>query len=216
MMINRIIKLITFIFAIFCCGLGIAVTTQAELGTTPISSLPYLFTFLTPLSFGTTTFLINMLFFLGEILIKKEKFKKTDFFQIIVTIFFGFFIDLGMIISAPFKSDVYIFNLLMIVIGSAILALGISLEVYADISYVPGEGIIQAFCTKKNKEFGKAKVVFDVAQCIAAVILGLCILHKIVGVREGTIIAAILTGSFCSLYRKTAAKIRNKTEIKMK
>lgn len=42
---------------------GIALTTLSGLGTTPISSVPWTLTAITGLSFGTTTFLINLVFY---------------------------------------------------------------------------------------------------------------------------------------------------------
>ena len=44
-------------------SIGIALTTLSGLGTTPISSVPWTLTAITGLSFGTTTFLINLVFY---------------------------------------------------------------------------------------------------------------------------------------------------------
>lgn len=195
-------RILIFIIAIFLCGFGIAVTTQADLGTTPISSLPYVLTFMTPLSFGTTTFIINMIFILTQKIILGKDFKKKDYLQILVTLFFGFFIDLGMHIAAHFRSDNYYEQLIMLVAGSAILALGVTLEVAADVMYVPGEGIVRVIACKIGREFGKIKIYFDVTQCVLAIILSLLVLHSIQGLREGTILSAILVGTFVCWYSK--------------
>lgn len=48
-------------------GFGVALTTRAGLGTSPISSLPYVVMFLTPLTFGMTTFVVNVFFVLGQV-----------------------------------------------------------------------------------------------------------------------------------------------------
>lgn len=195
-------RLILFTVAIFLCGLGIAVITRANLGTTPISSLPYVLTFMTPFSFGTTTFIINMIFLIGQILILKKDFKKINYLQILVTLFFGFFIDLGMHITALFKTNNYLLQLSMVIIGSMILALGVSLEVCADVIYVPGEGFVKAIVVKIGKNFGKIKIGFDVTHAIIAIILSLIVLHSIHGLREGTIISAFLVGAFVAMYNK--------------
>lgn len=194
-------RIIIFILAIFFCGLGIAASTQADLGTTPISSLPYVLTFMTPLSFGVTTIIINVIFLILQILILKKDFRKLDYLQLVVTVFFGVFIDLGMHIVTPFKSDFYINKLLLLTIGSALLALGVTLEVYANLLYVPGEGLVKAL-SYKNKNFGKTKIFFDVSLCVLSLILSLAVLNRIQGLREGTIISAILVGSFICLYRQ--------------
>lgn len=69
---NIIKRTFLFIIAIFCCGVGIAASTQADLGTTPISSLPYVLTFITPLSFGVTTIIVNLIFIILQLIILKK------------------------------------------------------------------------------------------------------------------------------------------------
>lgn len=198
---NFLCRILIFIISIFLCGLGIAASTQADLGTTPISSLPYVLTFMTPFSFGATTIFINICFFVFQILILRKNFHKIDYLQLLVTIFFGVFIDIGMRITVYFKSDIYICKLLLLIIGSAILALGISLEVYANLLYVPGEGLVKAI-SFRNKNFGKTKVLFDFSLCALSIILSLIVLHKVEGLREGTIISAVLVGTFICLYKR--------------
>lgn len=181
--------------------MGIAITTQADLGTTPISSLPYVLSFITPFSYGVTTIIVNILFLVTQILVLKGDFRKIDYLQLVVTLFFGLFIDLGMFLTAPFRSDIYVIQLLMLVIGSAVLALGICFEVYANLLYVPGEGVVKAFSQKYKKDFGKLKILFDITLCILSIILSYAVLGKIRGLGSGTVISAILVGSFVTLYR---------------
>lgn len=195
-------RIVIFIIAIFLCGLGIAVSTQADLGTTPISSLPYILTFMTPFSFGITTIMINVVFLFVQLLILKKEFKKVYYLQLVVTLFFGTFIDLGMHLAEPFKTTNYLCQIIMLIVGSAILALGVLLEVFANLLYVPGEGVVKAISAKTGKEFGKMKVVFDWSLCLMAIILSLVVLGKIQGLREGTLLSAFLVGGFICLYRK--------------
>lgn len=206
-------RILLFFIAIFLCGFGIAFSTQAHLGTTSISSLPYVLTFMTPLSFGTTTFIINMIFLLGQILILKKEFKKINYMQIFVTLFFGIFIDMGMHIATLFKLTNYFEQILMLILGSMILALGVTFEVIADILYVPGEGIVKAIAYKLNRNFGKMKRNFDILQCIIAILISIIVLHSIQGIREGTIISAILVGTFVSIYYKIWLKIKKSVNI---
>lgn len=195
-------RIIIFIIAIFFSGFGIALSTQANLGTTPISSLPYVLTFITPMSFGTTTILINIIFLIIQIIILKKDFKKIDYLQLPVTLFFGIFIDIGMHIASYCRTNIYLVQLLTLIAGSAILALGITLEVYANLLYVPGEGVVKAFSRKYNKNFGTTKIIFDISLCIISIILSLLVLGKVQGLREGTVYSAVLVGGFVWLYYK--------------
>ena len=58
-----------FTAGLFINSMGIALITKAALGTSPISSLPYVLSLRFPLSFGQFTFIINMFFILGQILL---------------------------------------------------------------------------------------------------------------------------------------------------
>ena len=54
------LRLLLLLIGMFTAALGVALTTVADLGTTPISTVPYVFTVLTGYSFGTTTFFVNI------------------------------------------------------------------------------------------------------------------------------------------------------------
>lgn len=206
-------RIIVFIIGLFFCGLGTAVCTQADLGTSPISSLPYVLTFITHLSFGTTTFIVNMFFILGQALLLKAEFKKIQYLQIFVTLCFGFFIDLGMYLAEPFKMHVYGNQICMLLIGSAVLAFGITLEVIANVIYVPGEGIVKAISLKTQHKFGNVKVLFDASHCLLALSLSLLVLHSVYGLREGTVVSMLLVGNLVIIYCKIWKKLSKKFHI---
>lgn len=82
----------------FVAASGISLITQTHLGTTPISSLPYTITGLTGLTFGTTTFIVNVVFFVIEWLLLKKRgvFHAFMCFQVPVVFVFSAFIDFTM------------------------------------------------------------------------------------------------------------------------
>ncbi len=193
-------KILLFLAALFLTALGIAIGTSAYLGTSPIGSFPYVLTFILHLSFGTTTFIVNSFFILFQRVILGREFQKRDYCQFFVIFFFGLFIDLGMHLASFFVSDVYYKQFIMLVLGAAILAFGVALEIIADLIYIPGEGAVRAVSKKFGFEFGKAKLIFDVAQCVIAILLGLVFLHRVEGIREGTVITALMVGPLVSVF----------------
>ena len=52
------------------------------------------------------------------------------------------------------------------------------------------------------EEFGNVKIVFDISCVVVAVILSFLFFHKLVGTREGTIIAAFCTGFVVKFFSK--------------
>lgn len=199
---EKFFKFVIFVIAIFTTALGISIATSAELGTSPVSSLPYVLSFITPLSFGAATFLINTTFVIAEKLILKKEFQNIQYFQIVIGFLFGFFIDLGMHIVQPYKTDIYTNQVVMVILGTIVLAFGVFLELKANLMYVPGEGIVRAITQKTKSDFGKNKLIFDVSLCLGAIFLSLIFLHTIQGLREGTIISAFLTGIFVAMFNK--------------
>lgn len=83
----------------------------------------------------------------------------------------------------------------MVILGTIVLGLGISMTVIADVIMNSGEAFVKALSQVIKKEFGNVKIVFDVSCVVLAVGISLVLFDaKIVGTREGTIIAALLTG----------------------
>lgn len=115
--------------ALLICGLavagfGVALTTCAELGTSPISSLPLVAHYCVPsLSFGMTTFFINLLFVATEVALLRRKFPPLQFAQVAVVFVFGMFIDLGMWVCSFWSFQNYALRLAEVVLGSVALAL---------------------------------------------------------------------------------------------
>lgn len=70
-----------FLVALWIQSAGIVLVVKSFLGTSPISSLPYVMSETFPFTFGETTFTVNMVFLLGQMLILKKKFPKVQLLQ---------------------------------------------------------------------------------------------------------------------------------------
>ena len=87
------------IIGLFIMSFGVALSVRSNLGTTPISCIPYVLSFKFPLSLGTITILFNTLFIIIQILILRSKFPKIQLLQIIVNFIFGYFIDFSLYLT---------------------------------------------------------------------------------------------------------------------
>ena len=187
-------RFICFLIGMALCGFGVALSTRPELGTSPISSLPYVLTFTAPLSFGMWTVLVNLLFLLGQLCIQGRDFKLHQLSQILSVSLFGFFIDLGMWCSHFYIPQNYALRMLEQLAGCLILASGIACELAANVSYLPGEGLVKALAIWRNWNFGTVKICFDVTLVVLAVLVSVLTAGSINGIREGTLVAAIVVG----------------------
>lgn len=182
------------LLGIAIAGIGVAITARASLGTSPISSLPYVLTFLIPLTFGTWTFLLNAVFVAIQAALPGPKSYKNIALQLPTTALFGVFIDVGVFLCDLCVVETYWLRVAQLLLGCAVLALGIALETSADLFYLPGDGIVKIIGGALKSSFGATKIQFDCALAASAVALSWFCLHKIEGIREGTLVAAFLVG----------------------
>lgn len=188
--------------ALFICAMGVALTTNALLGTSPITSLPYALTFIFPLSLGAFTFLTNTLFVLIQKMLLGKAFGIVQFMQLPAVFVFSMFIDFWMRVTAPFIPEWYLSRMALCVMGSAVLGLGISLEIVCNATVLPGEGMVIAIAHKTHQIFGNIKMLFDISLVIIAAVLGWLVLNEVVGLREGTVISAVLVGPFVKFFSR--------------
>lgn len=203
-------RTVCFFSGLALCGFGVALSTVPALGTSPISSLPYVLTFIIPLSLGVWTIIINTLFLAAQIVILKGEFRWFQLSQMVAVTIFGFFIDLGMWISSYYIPDSYILRVLEQFIGCAVLAAGIALELIADITFLPGEGLVKAIAYRWRLNFAKVKICFDSTLVCLAVLVSLIGVGEITGLREGTVIAAFAVGYFVRLYHRPSRALKLK------
>ena len=194
---NKVCRYLMFLIGLLFNAFGVAFITKADLGTTPIAALPYTLSLLMPkLTLGNFTILISMLLIASQILILRNKGSLFDIIlQIPISFLFGYVIDFSMWILLNFTPQIYIIKFISLLIGSIIISFGAYFEVVGDVTMLPADGLSRAISIITNIEFGTIKIIADSSQAIIALILGIIFLHELAGVREGTIIGALLIGN---------------------
>lgn len=196
---NKAQRYLVFLVGLFVNSLGVSVITKADLGTSPISSIPYVLSLNFPFSLGAFTVVFSFLLIAIQLVILRRNFKAEHALQIPVSFLFGIFIDLTMAMLGDFVPTLYPFKLLFLLVGCVILGVGVYMEVVADVAMLPGESFVRAVCTTWKTEFGLTKICFDVSLAVIAAVLSLVLAHRLQGVREGTILAALLVGFLARL-----------------
>lgn len=192
-----------FIISLFFAALGVAFTKHGELGVSPISSVANVMSIkFSSVSMGTWLIIWNCVLIVGQIAILRKSFQLIQLLQVPLSFLFGWFTDFGMWIVSFIPADTYTVRLVMVIIGVVILGFGISLSVIADVIMNSGEAFVKAVADKCGKDFGNVKIGFDVLCVVFSLVLSLVFFDfTIVGTREGTVIAALLTGVVVKLFR---------------
>jgi uncharacterized membrane protein YczE len=188
-----------FMAGIFINSFGIAFITKSALGTSQISSVPYVLSLKFPPTLGVFTFVVNMIFILLQVALLRKDFHPLQFLQILVNLAFSAFIDVSMNLLSFFQPQGLPLQLFSLFLGCAILAFGISVEVAPNALVVPGEGIVKALATVSRKPFGTVKIYFDVTLIIIASILSFAFFGHLSGVGLGTVVSALLVGRLVNL-----------------
>ena len=204
MILTRRLQYLFCAAGLILISFGVALTTKAGLGTSPISSIPYTLSLILPgLSMGTWLILFSIVLVLIEIILLKGKMPaKSWISQLLISFPVGWLIDAAMWLLTPFNPELYLVKVLTVILGCVIIALGAYLCVSASLLVLPGDGFVQVLAQVTGKSFGGVRVISDTTQILIAAVLCLIFLHALVGVREGTIIAAILVGSIVKIFAR--------------
>lgn len=156
---NKTKRIIVYIVGLFILALGLTLNTKANLGVSPIISVPYSISQITGLNFGDLTFIEYALFVFVEIMIHfSEKNKKkivADLLQLPLSLVFTRFLN---IFSACIPtSNKFLVQLLILAL--AIICTGVGAAMSLSMQFVPnpGDGIVQALAGKFNKSVGLTK-----------------------------------------------------------
>ncbi len=200
-------RIALFIAGVLLVGSGVGMITKAGLGTSAITSLAYVFSMMFPPSLGNFAFLFNVCMVAAEILIllSHNRIGGTGdwvriLLQIPAAILFASSIDVLIWIMRPVVFTVYWQKVLFLLAGCTVFSLGAAMEVTANVIVLPAEALIKAISEVTAKDFGTVKTIVDCSVCAAAIICSLFHFGKISGVREGTVITALIAGSITRFF----------------
>jgi uncharacterized membrane protein YczE len=177
-------------------SLGISLIVKASIGQSTLSGFSYNFGTLLGLKQGTALGLLNFVFFLAQIPLLK-KLGLTHFFQVIMivisTLLTNLFIyDFNWI---PFIHTDYPAQVGLLIIGIAVMALGVALMMVLDFVFMPFEGFIQLLAQRLDVSFGTLRRNIDIILVFLSLTMIFTFKLPNTTVREGTVLFALLVGS---------------------
>ena len=186
-----------FTTGVLVCSVGVAFITRAGLGTSPISSTPFVLSLITPVSMGVYTLAFNLFFLLCEGLLI-GKFTVAQALQVPVTVLFSLCVDGALaLIPSQYGGP---WMAVYLVIGCTIMSFGIYLEVFADIIMLPGEAFVRALSQRLGRNFGNVKVCFDSCLTLIAGAAALWAFGHLNGVGIGTVFSALAVGQLVKVW----------------
>ena len=192
---------------IYCVGLlfmalGVALSVNSNLGVSPVNSLPYVISKIVNVSMGNCVIIVFCSYILLQILILRKEFKLINLTQILFSTIFGYFVDFAKWLVGDFVIPTYAGKLLMLAVSIVLIAIGVFLYLEVKLVPMPMEGLSTALAKKTKLPFPTMKTIVDCIVVVTGIVLSFVFLGKLDGIREGTIITALVTGKVIAILKK--------------
>jgi uncharacterized membrane protein YczE len=187
-------RLLLYFLGNFVLALGVAVAVKSDLGITPVNAIAFVASRIFAVDHGLMTACVYGGYVLIQFAILRKEFRPINFLQIAVAILFGLFVSLcNRILPFP-TPEAYWLRIALMLASVVIIALGILLYLRANLLPQPAEGLLLAIQKKTRWKLHNIKLFFDCAVVAVAAALGLIAVHRVIGIREGTLIAMLGVG----------------------
>lgn len=193
-------------------SLGIVLCAKCGLGVSPVSSLPYVFEAVVPLTFGQLTIIYHIINIAIQLFLLKELYNIKVLLQIPVALIFGWLIDLikSMII---FDSTKLLYQIPALILSVLFTALGMVCMVEMELVQNPPDGVVKLISEKGKAELGKVKVLYDVASAGSAALVGIVCLGEVRGIGIATLVSAVFVGRMVTFIKRSIVKLMKKKSI---
>lgn len=200
---------------VYCLGLlllafGVAVSVNSNLGVSPVNSLPYVISKILNVPLGSCVTVVFCSYIVLQILILRREFQPVNLLQILFSTLFGYFVDFAKLVLGDFAIPTYAGKLVMLAVSIVLIALGILLYMDAQLVPMPMEGLTASIAKKLGKPFPTMKTIVDCVVVGTGIVLCFVFLGGLDGIREGTVITAVVTGKIIAWMRKPVSPVLKK------
>ena len=208
--VQFVIRVLIYCLGLLSLAFGVAFSVNSNLGVSPVNSLPYVISRILKMQMGTCVTAVFCFYILLQILILGRKFNPVNLLQILFSTIFGYFVDFAKMVLGDFAIPTYFGQLTMLAISIPLIALGIVLYMDAQLVPMPMEGLSSCLADKFGVSFPNMKTIIDCLVVGIGLVLCFVFLGGLDGLREGTIITAVVTGKVIALIKKPLSPILKK------
>ena len=201
-----------FLIGLFIASMGVALSAKAGLGTSPVASVPYSVSLVNhTLTFGWWLNMWSVLQIAVQIALLRKKCKPVEIIiQTVLAFVYGYLTDFSCKLISGLQANSYIIQFALMILSCFVLGFGIWIQFKGGVAMLPGEAMNRAISEVTGKKYENIKIFFDVLYIIVAAAICFIFIGKLEGVREGSIIAAVLIGNIIKLYNSLYNKLTRK------
>lgn len=206
---RQVIKNYTlFLIGLFIASMGVALSTKVGLGTSPVASVPYSVSLVNhALTFGWWLNMWSVLQIAVQIALLRKKCKPVEIIiQTVLAFVYGYLTDFSCKLISGLQANNYIMQFALMILSCFVLGFGIWIQFKGGVAMLPGEAMNRAISEVTGIKYENIKIFFDVLYIVIAAAICFIFVGKLEGVREGSIIAAVLIGNIIKLYNSLYSK----------
>ena len=184
-------RLSVYMLGIYLTAVAIAISKMTPLGISPNSSLPNEISLILDANLGLVTSIVFASFVFIQWLLLGKDFKIINFVQVLLAIIYGVFVNSAVALVNYIlpPCDTYPLQIIYTILSAAI-----KIYMTPKLMALPAEGLAQAVAQRFKVPFPTAKNICDITIVTISIILSLAYFGTLYGIREGTIIHAVLVG----------------------
>ena len=203
-----------FLIGLFIASMGVAFSTKAGLGTSPVASVPYSVSLVSKLlTFGGWLNLQRVIQIITQVAVLRGKCNYGEIaVQTVLAFVYGYLTNLSVWLIRGISVTSYPMQLVFMLLGCVILALGIWIQFKGGVAMLPGEAMNRAISKVSGKRYENIKIFFDIFYIAVSAVICLVFLGRLEGVREGSIVAALAVGSIITLFNRAFDRLTKKGE----
>jgi uncharacterized membrane protein YczE/cytidylate kinase len=195
-------RFLIYLLGLYLMAIGVVFSASSGLGVSPVGSLANVLFRIGEaagapdyINLGNCTTAVYCLYILVELVILRRDFKPRMLLQLVASLFFGQLVNLAsaMLAALP-EPGSYGMRMLYLLCSVPLVAAGVMLYLSPDILPTPGEGMSLAISKRTGLSVGTSKIIFDCSLFVISSAVSLIYFRRLVGVREGTVICALLVG----------------------
>jgi len=180
-------------------GLGISLQIKAAIGQSMLNAFALTLSDTVNLKVGTILNIINLLFFISYLLIRRSRFNYTDIVQVVATIANGYVINFFVYyVFSNLTSEAYIYKIIVFLMGLSLSSISLGAILAIGIVKFPLESLCLTIGDIFKKKLSTVRRGFDVVFLITT--LGITFIKgNTLYIREGTIISFFLLSNLLGI-----------------
>jgi len=210
--ISILVRVLIYCAGLMSLALGVVFSVNSNLGVSPVNSLPYVVSRISGVDMGKCVTMVFACYIVVQILLLRKDFQWINLTQILFSTLFGYFVNFAKWILGDFSIPTYPGKLLMLAVSILFVAAGVCLYMDVKLVNMSMEGMTHAINQKllPRLAFHDVKVIMDCLVVAVGIGLSLVLAGKVEGIREGTVLCAILVGKIMKPLQKVLQPAINK------